>query len=64
MDISWSDLWAAVALVLVLEGVLPFLSPARARDIYLTAARTGDRGLRITGLLSMLFGVLLLYWVR
>lgn len=64
MDITWTDLGAALALVLVLEGILPFLSPRRARLSYQTAARMADRPLRIIGLVSMLGGLALLYLVR
>lgn len=64
MDITWTDLGAALALVLVLEGILPFLSPRRARLSYLTAARMADQPLRIIGLVSMLGGLALLYLVR
>jgi len=64
MDITWIDLGAAVALVLVFEGMLPFLSPRRARLSYLMAARMGDQPLRIVGLVSMLAGLALLYLVR
>ena len=64
MDITWGDLGAALALVLVLEGILPFLSPRRARLSYLMAARMGDQPLRTVGLFSMLAGLVLLYLVR
>ena len=64
MDITWIDLGAALALVLVFEGILPFLSPRRARLSYLMAARMGDQSLRVVGLISMLGGVTLLYLVR
>ncbi len=60
----WEDFFAALALVLVIEGLLPFLSPASWREMMSQAANLSDRGLRIMGLLSMLFGVLVLYLVR
>ncbi len=60
----WNDLFAALALVLVIEGMLPFLSPRRMREAMLAIARMDDRTLRITGLLSMLAGVGLLYLVH
>lgn len=61
---DWSDLLTALALVLVLEGILPFLSPRRLRRTLLQAAELDDRSLRIIGLISMLIGVALLYWIR
>lgn len=59
-----ADLFAAVALMLVFEGVMPFLDPARFRRTLLTAAGQDDRSLRVVGLLCMLAGVALLYAVR
>jgi hypothetical protein len=50
--------------MLVLEGILPFLSPEATRRTLLTASQMDNRGLRITGLVSMLAGVVLLYLVR
>ncbi len=60
----WQDLWAALALVLVCEGILPFLDPRRFRQSLLNAARLPDRTLRAFGLAAMAGGVFLLYLVR
>jgi uncharacterized protein YjeT (DUF2065 family) len=60
----WHDLWVAMALMLVLEGVWPFLSPDSMRRMLLMMAQQSDRSLRISGLVSMLLGVLLLYLVN
>lgn len=60
----WRDLGAALALVMVIEGLLPFLDPARCRESLLRAARLKDATLRTLGLASMLAGVLLLYFAR
>lgn len=60
----FDDLLAALALMLVIEGVLPFLNPAGLRRTLQTLAELGDRSLRIVGLVSMLAGVALLYLVR
>lgn len=62
--LQWSDLGAALALVFVVEGVLPLLSPNRFRATMLAATRLEDRALRVLGLTSMVGGVLLLYWIR
>jgi uncharacterized protein YjeT (DUF2065 family) len=59
-----TDFLAAVALVLVIEGVLPFLNPAGVRRAMQTLAGQDDRRLRIGGLVSMIAGVLLLYFVK
>ena len=60
----WTDLWAALALLLVLEGILPFLNPAAVRRMLEAVSQIDDRSLRISGLLSMLVGLGLLYLVR
>ena len=60
----WDDLLAALALVLVIEGIIPFVSPASMRRMLETVSQIDDRMLRITGLVSMVCGVVLLYLVR
>lgn len=60
----WSDLFAALALYLVLEGILPFLSPAAMRRAMQAFAEMDDNKLRMMGLLSMVAGAVLLYFVR
>ena len=60
----WADLFAAFALYLVLEGVLPFLNPQAMKRVLTTMATLPDRQLRLWGLASMLAGALLLYVVR
>jgi uncharacterized protein YjeT (DUF2065 family) len=60
----WHDLWVAMALLLVLEGIWPFLSPDSLRRMLLMVAQQDNRSLRISGLISMVCGVLLLYFVN
>ena len=55
---------SAVGLMLVLEGILPFLNPRAFRRSLVAVARADERALRVVGLLSMLAGVALLYIVR
>lgn len=60
----WNDLWVAMALMLVLEGIVPFLSPEALRRMMAAMAQMDDRSMRIAGLISMLAGVALLYVVH
>jgi uncharacterized protein YjeT (DUF2065 family) len=60
----WDDLWAALALMLVIEGIVPFLSPDAMRRMLATMLQMDSRSIRIAGLVSMVVGVALLYWVR
>ncbi len=60
----WHDILVALALVLVIEGILPFLNPGGWRSAMLGAARLDDRSLRLIGLVSMVLGVIMLYLVN
>ena len=60
----WHDLAVAVCLVLVIEGILPFLAPAHWRQMILQVVQMEDRSLRLMGLVSMLLGTGLLYLVN
>jgi len=52
--------FSAVALMLVIEGLLPFLNPQAWRNLFERATRLSDGQIRFFGLSSMLVGVLLL----
>ena len=56
----WSTLLLAVALMLVLEGMLPFLAPRIWREAFLRLTALSDGQLRFLGISSMLVGVILL----
>lgn len=57
-------LLTAFALMLVLEGVLPFLLPAIWRETFKRLTEMTDGQVRFLGLSSMLAGLLLLFLVR
>jgi uncharacterized protein YjeT (DUF2065 family) len=54
----------ALALMLILEGVLPFLAPGLWRDTFRRITQMSDGQIRYVGLSSMLVGLLLLLWAR
>ena len=64
MNLEWHDLGAAIALYLVLEGMLPFVSPATAQRAFRRMAEASALQLRVVGLVSMLAGLALLYGIR
>lgn len=64
MSLAWSDLLAAVALLLVMEGLLPFLNPGAMRRVFAQMAQMADRELRVVGFVSMGLGLVLLFFVR
>lgn len=56
-------LLAALALMLVIEGLLPFISPGRWRALFEQITQMSDGQIRFFGLSSMIAGVLLLAWI-
>lgn len=54
------SLWTALALVLVLEGLLPFVAPATWRRVFQQVLALRDGQIRFFGLLSILLGLALL----
>ena len=64
MDTSiWHQVLVAFSLVLVIEGIVPFLYPLRWRSLVAQLAMIDDKNMRMIGLISMLSGVGLLYLV-
>ena len=61
---DWNDLWAAFALYLVLEGLMPFANPGGMKRALAQLSQLDDRTLRVVGFLSMVAGAVLLYYVR
>ena len=60
----WTDLLSAVALWLIIEGLLPFLSPGTLRELLVNMLNLDDLTLRFIGLSSMILGLALLTFVR
>ena len=59
-----TTLLMAVALMLVIEGLLPFLAPSLWRETFRRLMQLSDGQIRFFGLSSMLAGVLLLFLSR
>ena len=64
MSIAWPDFAAALGLLLVFEGILPFLSPAVLRRAYERLASMDDTTLRVAGVTSMIAGIAVLWLLR
>ena len=60
----WHDLWAALALVLIIEGLLPFASPELVKRLWREMADADPRTLRLAGLMAVAAGLVLLKLVR
>ena len=57
----WDVAMSACALMLVAEGLLPFLSPSSWRRVFEKATQMSDGQIRFLGLASMLAGLAMLY---
>ncbi|MBE9525805.1 MAG: DUF2065 domain-containing protein [Proteobacteria bacterium] len=60
----WNEILVAGALMLVLEGLLPFLNPKQFKQTMLKAAQMNERELRWGGLISMVLGAFLVYLLK
>ena len=60
----WTEILTAVALLLVIEGMLPFIRPSRYKQLVAQLIRLSDNQLRVFGLSAMMAGLLLLFIVR
>ncbi len=60
----WDTFLIAIALMLILEGMMPFLSPRTWREAFKKLIEMGDGQIRFIGLSSMMVGLLLLMLFR
>jgi hypothetical protein len=59
------DYWLlGLAMMLVIEGLMPFLLPELWRETFRKLVTLTDGQLRFVGISSMLGGLLLLYWIK
>lgn len=63
-SLDWSDLFTAIALLLVFEGIMPFVHPRGVRETLDRIRDMSDGSLRMAGLISMIAGAILLALVR
>lgn len=64
MHIAWPDLAAALGLMLVIEGILPFASPGGVRSVFARLAAMDDAAIRMAGAVSMIAGAAVVWLVR
>ncbi len=58
------DYWLlGLAMMLVIEGMLPFVFPGLWRETFRKLVTLTDGQLRFVGITAMLCGLLLLYWI-
>ena len=59
----WDSLLAALALVLILEGLLPLISPTKWREMFAQLLQLQDGQIRFFGLGTVLLDLFLLVWL-
>jgi len=62
--VNWNDLLTALALVMVVEGIIPFISPQGYKNTMQQMLSMPDKTLRSVGLGLMIVGVIALFLVR
>jgi uncharacterized protein YjeT (DUF2065 family) len=62
--LAWADLFAGFAFYLILEGLLPFVSPRGWRRGLASMSQLNDRQLRGFGLFVVVIGLVLLFFIR
>ena len=60
----WQELIIAISLLLIIEGMTPFLSPQMIRQVCATVLQMDDKTLRTGGFISMVLGLIILYLVN
>jgi hypothetical protein len=61
---NWADLWSALALVLILEGLIPFVSPRGYKNMVQQMSAMPEKMLRNVGLVLIFCGLVALLAVR
>jgi hypothetical protein len=64
VGLDWTDFFAALAIVCVIEGIMPFINPLGMKRLLSRLASMEERELRLGGLFSMAVGVVILFLVR
>ncbi|MCH9005060.1 MAG: DUF2065 domain-containing protein [Proteobacteria bacterium] len=59
-----TEIFTALALVLIIEGMLPFMSPRKYRELVAEIARLSDNHIRTIGLVVMIIGLVTLLLIR
>ncbi|MXX98691.1 MAG: DUF2065 domain-containing protein [Gammaproteobacteria bacterium] len=61
---DWTDFFTALGLMLIFEGVIPFLNPSKWKRALSVVEGLSDFKLRAGGLILMIGGLLLIYFAR
>jgi uncharacterized protein YjeT (DUF2065 family) len=61
---NWTELFSALALVFIIEGIIPFINPQGYKNTMQQMLATPDPTLRVVGFGLMLVGALSLFFIR
>jgi uncharacterized protein YjeT (DUF2065 family) len=61
---AWTEILTALALVFIIEGLLPFAAPGRYRQMVAEIVRLSDNHIRVFGLIVIIIGLVLFSVVR
>ena len=61
---AWTELVTAIALVFIIEGLLPFASPGRYRQMVAQVVGMSDNAIRVVGLVLIMIGLIVFTIVR
>ncbi|MEK9686907.1 MAG: DUF2065 domain-containing protein [Gammaproteobacteria bacterium] len=61
---AWSDLFTGLSLLLIFEGLMPFIFPTRWKNLIAQVNGMSDAQIRVIALISIILGLLLLTWIR
>jgi hypothetical protein len=64
VGLDWTDFFAALAIVCIIEGIMPFINPQGMKRLLAKLAGMEERELRLGGLFSMAVGLVILFLVR
>jgi uncharacterized protein YjeT (DUF2065 family) len=64
VGLDWTDLIAALAIVCIIEGVMPFINPAGVKRLLERVSSLEERQMRVAGFVSMAVGLTILFLVR
>jgi len=58
----WHEIITSIALLLIIEGMIPFISPGSYKKFVVRMSKLNDYNLRLIGLISIIIGVLILFF--
>ena len=64
MGLDWTDFFAALAIVCIIEGIMPFINPLGMKRLLARLSSMDERELRLGGFFSMAVGLAILVLVR